>query len=76
MKELINKIESLRDDIEKGIETDVIKISVRLIEVRDLINNLYSEEDLKEAFKQGMLDLSLGTFDDIFEGWFEQFKKK
>ena len=33
--DLIHKIESLRYDIENGIETDVIKISVRLIQIKD-----------------------------------------
>ena len=33
--DLINKIESLRYDIENGVETDVISISVRLIKIRD-----------------------------------------
>ena len=33
--DLIHKIESLRYDIENGVETDVIKISVRLIQIRD-----------------------------------------
>lgn len=33
--EIIHKIESLRYDIEKGIETDVINISVRLIQIKD-----------------------------------------
>ena len=32
---LINKIESLRYDIENGVETDVISISVRLIQIKD-----------------------------------------
>ena len=33
--DLIHKIESLRYAIENGIETDVIKISVRLIQIKD-----------------------------------------
>jgi hypothetical protein len=33
--DLINKIESLRYDIENGVETDVISISVRLIHIKD-----------------------------------------
>ena len=33
--DLIHKIESLRYDIENGIETDVIKISVRLTQIKD-----------------------------------------
>jgi hypothetical protein len=33
--DLINKIESLRYDIENGNETDVISISVRLIQIKD-----------------------------------------
>ena len=33
--DLINKIESLRYDIENGVETDVISISVRLIQIKD-----------------------------------------
>lgn len=33
--DLIHKIESLRYDIENGVETDVIKISVRLIQIKD-----------------------------------------
>jgi hypothetical protein len=33
--DLIHKIESLRYDIENGVETDVINISVRLIQIKD-----------------------------------------
>ena len=33
--DLIHKIESLRYDIENGVVTDVISISVRLIQIRD-----------------------------------------
>jgi hypothetical protein len=33
--DLINKIESLRYDIENGVEKDVINISVRLIQIKD-----------------------------------------
>ncbi len=33
--DLIHKIESLRYDIENGVETDVISISVRLIQIKD-----------------------------------------
>ncbi len=33
--DLIHKIESLRYDIENGVETDVIKISVRLIQIKE-----------------------------------------
>ena len=33
--DLIHKIESLRYDIEKGVVTDVISISVRLIQIKD-----------------------------------------
>ena len=33
--DLIHKIESLRYDIENGIETDVISISVRLIQMKN-----------------------------------------
>ena len=32
---LIHKIESLRYDIENGVVTDVISISVRLIQIKD-----------------------------------------
>lgn len=40
MEQIISKIESLRYDIETGIEVDVIKISVRLIEIRSNIEQL------------------------------------
>lgn len=40
MEEIISKIESLRYDIETGKENDVIKISVRLIEIRSNIEQL------------------------------------
>ena len=40
--DLIHKIESLRYDIENGIETDVIKISVRLIQIKDQALQLLS----------------------------------
>lgn len=40
MEDIISKIESLRYDIETGIEDDVIKISVRLIEIRSNIEQL------------------------------------
>ena len=33
--DLIHKIESLRYDIENGVVTDVISISVRLIQIKD-----------------------------------------
>ena len=33
--DLIHKIESLRYDIENGVVTDVINISVRLIQIKD-----------------------------------------
>ena len=33
--DLIHKIESLRYDIENGVITDVISISVRLIQIKD-----------------------------------------
>ena len=39
----------------------------------------YSEEDLREAFKQNYTPFSatnIGDFDKDFEKWFEQFKKK
>jgi len=40
---------------------------------------MYSEEDLKEAFKVCYTPFSvdrIGDFDKDFEKWFEQFKKK
>lgn len=40
MEQIISKIESLRYDIETGKEDDVIKISVRLIEIRSNIEQL------------------------------------
>jgi hypothetical protein len=40
---------------------------------------MYSEEDLKEAFRSNYTPFSAtntGDFDEDFDRWFEQFKKK
>ena len=50
--DLIHQIESLRHDIENSLETDVIKISVRLIQMKDqaiqLLKSNTEGNDLKQ----------------------------
>jgi hypothetical protein len=56
--DLIQKIESLRYDIENGVETDVINISVRLIQIKDQLSkqtdiiNSFSGDNLIKLQKQ------------------------
>lgn len=48
--DLIHKIESLRYDIENGVETDVIKISVRLIQIKEQALQLQQTGVIRSAF--------------------------
>jgi len=76
--DLIHKIESLRYDIENGVVTDVISISVRLIQIKDQALQLqqtgvmacFSEEQLSQINKYGKhqynrssMDLSYVSFE-------------
>ena len=76
--DLIHKIESLRYDIENGVVTDVISISVRLIQIKDQTLQLqqtgvmacFSEEQLSQINKYGKhqynrasMDLSYVSFE-------------
>lgn len=78
--DLIHKIESLRYDIENGVETDVIKISVRLIQIKDQALQLqqtgvmacFSEEQLSQINKYGKHQHNRGAMDSSyvsFEFW-------
>ena len=58
--DLIHKIESLRYDIENGIETDVIKISVRLIQIKD------QALQLQQTGVSGQSE-QLKAFDELFQ---------
>ena len=49
--DLIYKIESLRYDIENGVVTDVISISVRLIQIRDQALQLQQTGVMKSVCK-------------------------
>jgi len=49
--DLIYKIESLRYDIENGVVTDVISISVRLIQIRDQALQLQQTGVIKSVCK-------------------------
>jgi len=49
--DLIHKIESLRYDIENGVVTDVISISVRLIQIRDQALQLQQTGVMKSVCK-------------------------
>jgi hypothetical protein len=47
---------------------------------KEQIKNMYSEEDLREAFKQSrqckIFEKDMPPVYETFEDWFEQFKKK
>ncbi len=47
--DLIHKIESLRYDIENGVVTDVISISVRLIQIKDQALQLLQTDVIKSV---------------------------
>ena len=49
--DLIHKIESLRYDIENGVVTDVISISVRLIQIREQALQLLQTGVMKSVCK-------------------------
>jgi hypothetical protein len=36
----------------------------------------YSEEDMKQAFEDGMANIAMNNFEFTVDKWFEQFKKK
>jgi len=50
--DLIHKIESLRYDIENGVVTDVISISVRLIQIKDQALQLQQTDVISSRIKE------------------------
>ena len=73
IKQLIqdHKKETLKEAAERLFPNKMEEFDIFLIGARWQLERMYSEEDMREAFKYGrMWDMT------SFEEWFEQFKKK
>jgi hypothetical protein len=82
------KQETLEESAEKYAEGKSSNFSFRNTHIRDFkagakwqSERMYSEEELREAFKQGHSSARKGSYNQIteqedFDKWFEQFKKK
>ena len=84
MKELIEKIKLKAHSIPTNTKENR-KVKGAYVDCLMMINEteqqerMYSEEDLKEAYKSCYTPLSFGKIGDLdedFKEWFEQFKKE
>jgi hypothetical protein len=69
---LNNKIYGI--EISKEFIPNIIKQAKEMEREQD--KNKFSEEDMKEAFKNGAFKWRMHSGGKCFEEWFEQFKKK
>ena len=61
--EIISKIETLRYNIENGVETDVISISVKLIEIRDMVAEQLRQSNVVRQSEQLVICKKCGSND-------------
>ena len=80
---LVNKEETLSEAAEKYVEINVAKNVAKLMYKEHFVEGAkwqqersYSEEDMKEAFKNGAFKWRMHSAGKCFEEWFEQFKKE
>jgi hypothetical protein len=70
-----------KEDLVEGVNIQYSMQSAFIEGAKHQAERMYSEEDMRESFRQGHSAARKGSYNQIteqedFEKWFEQFKKK